>query len=213
MDRSGQTVWSWDVFDHLVPPAGIDGDWTHGNTHFVDLAGGFSYYSARNLNAVFKIDRTTGHIVWRLGEGGDFLPDPTAVEPWFVHQHAPEVSASNRVLLYDNGTPMRGYSRVVEYQVDEESKQAKLIWQYPTPSNPDLWFADVMGNATRLPNRNVLICVSNTQNGEIGRFKEVTDQGQKIAEMIFHVAAIGSIQTPIYRVYRIPALVETLARP
>ena len=78
VDSTGSLVWSWRAIDHIDPvlesiePATetILGqsivDVYHCNAIDVDSSGNL-LLSARDTNAIFYIDRTTGDIVWKLG--------------------------------------------------------------------------------------------------------------------------------------------------
>src|SRR4051812_36980020 len=106
LDDNLQVVWTWDAFDHLdvarvaSPPLICTGapcplpgavDWVHENAISWSPSDGNLLISVRLQDWVIKIDyangRGDGHIIWRLGQGGDFAlnaPDPDA---WFSHQH------------------------------------------------------------------------------------------------------------------------------
>ena len=80
IDENGDTVWSWDTIDH-VPMSATDPQWRgaqagcgfdlcddpyHWNS--LEVTGdGAIVASFRHLDAVLKIDRTSGDVIWSLG--------------------------------------------------------------------------------------------------------------------------------------------------
>jgi hypothetical protein len=180
-------AWTWRSFEHLKPDlttwsAAGTYDHTHGNSVQLDRARGVLYFSARQQNAVYKLQRSTGKVLWRLGAGGDFAKDPSAKHPWFERAHAVEVQPSGNVLLYDNGYRSRGFSRAVEYRLDEQAMKATIAWQYS--GQPDQgWQTLYWGDADRLPNGNTLITAGTWASKAHSRVFEVTPGGRKVWEI------------------------------
>jgi hypothetical protein len=154
--NDGALRWSWNSFDHGPVPTDR-GDWLHGNALVVDEAERAVYYNASRLRQLWKIDQVTGQVEWRLGDKGDFAPDPTADIAWFDHSHSPTRTGPNRWLVLDNGTPTRGNTRVVEYELSTETMTSRIIWLYPPPTKIDVWYTGAMGSAIRLDNGNTFI--------------------------------------------------------
>ena len=191
-----QVIWSWNSFDHLKPQMWRwDGkgnfDYTHGNSLQLDADRDVLYYNARHQDAVFKIDRKTGKVLWRLGDGGDFKQDPAAKDPWFLKAHAVEVQPNGNVLLYDNGMTKRPFSRALEYRLDEQQMTATIAWQYRgTPDHG--WQTLYWGDADRLPNGNTLICAGTWAATARSRIFEVTAGGRRVWEIkLPHVKQSG----------------------
>ncbi|MBN2103662.1 aryl-sulfate sulfotransferase [bacterium] len=138
-------------------------------------------FSCRHLSAVYKIQRQTGEIIWKLGGiNGNFtfVNDPFN---GFSGQHAVSVLGNNRYLLFDNGNNHNPKtSRAVEYELDLDAMTATLVWEYR--QDPDAQFSHYMGNAQRLPNGNTLI---NWAEGGRPKATEVTPDGTKVYEMNF----------------------------
>lgn len=201
-DSEGAERWSWDAFDHVPDP--IAGDWIHGNAVTVDEAADVVYYSSRNLSSVFKIDRASGEILWRFGADGDFAPDPENEYPWTVEQHDPELLAGGRLLIYDNGGLGRGFSRLVEYQLDEVAMTSSIMWEY---RGDEPWFTNFWGDADRLPDGNTLAVAGTSVGGDHSRIFEVTADGQMAWEVKLPtgVYAVGT-----YKAQRVPDLREPI---
>lgn len=208
MAPDGSTVWSWDPFT-VIAPIPSSGDWLHGNALDLDARPGQALYSAASLNALFAIDRATGKIVWRLGEGGSFAPDPTATTPWFQFQHDPEVLSNGHVLLFDNGRPgTRAWSRAIEYALDETTMKASVVWTYPSAGVSDPFFNEAMGSVQRMPNGNTVIGAGSVDASIASRVFEVTTAGTKVFEIT--VPPVGGLPTPLFRAHRIAPLVERI---
>ena len=166
---SNTVAWSWKLFDH-IPPSGSREELCHANTLRVDEAAGFVYYNCRYLG-LFKIDRASGDIIWRLGGSydktslgaGDFTYAPEAAR--FSDAHDPELNDDSTVLLYDNGgfagvggTTTNYHSRVLEYQIDQTAKTVKVSWEFPGSFAVDAWYKNswyspYWGDADRLAER------------------------------------------------------------
>ena len=182
-------IWTWSTFDHIKPRLKKwDGkgnfDYTHGNSLVMDATEGVVYYNARHLSKVFKIKMDTGKILWSLGQGGSFKADPTVKFPWFQQAHAVEVQPNGNILLYDNGLKSRGWSRAVEYALDEKKKRSRIAWQYsgfPKMS----WSTLYWGDADRLPNGNTLITGGTWAKGQPSVIFEVTPDWQRVWELRF----------------------------
>ena len=84
VDPNGNVLWSWDTYDHIPlseaspfnETSVVNGqtveDFTHANTldwHYNDS---IIYLNARNTNTFYKINQTTGDIIWACGEFGNF---------------------------------------------------------------------------------------------------------------------------------------------
>lgn len=144
----GEVVWLWDAFDHLDPQrrranfddqivdplTGLDAsDWTHANGFVYDEVADTVTLSMRHQDWIINIDRATGDVLWRLGDGGDFaLADG---DPWFFHQHSPQWQADGSLLLFNNGNgdpdtaPADQRSHAVRYTLDFDLMTASVAWQ------------------------------------------------------------------------------------
>mgnify|MGYP002639804574 CR=1 FL=1 len=180
VDTEGHSHVVWDLFDHLEPVLEgfrfrsdwSDGawDWSHGN-YLSYVAEEDAYYvSSRALNALFKVDRTTGAHLWTLADGfGDFgnagdrplLDTPHSVEP-----------VDGGVLYFNQQAAGIGCSEAVVAQLDELVGTAERVWSYETS---DCLKVDYLGNAWQLSNGNVLAVFS-----QRGQADEVTPAGDVV---------------------------------
>lgn len=196
-------VWIWRLLDHVTPK--VDRfDWAHCNTIEEGPEGNALYLSARNLNSIFKIDRNSGEIVWRLGEDGDFEMDK---EDMFYHQHSPELQPNGNILIYDNGTgrPSGEYSRALELSIEENNMVAKSVWEWG--KELDL-FTPIWGDADRLENGNTLITFGTRTHPEQSRIIEVTDEGEVVWDVELSPPGWG-----MYRAERISSEITTSELP
>ena len=126
-------------------------------------------------DAVVKVDRKTGEIVWILGDhsGWQLHLQPKLLTPegemsWFYHQHMPQITSNGTLLLFDNRTfsarpfapplrPAQTWTRAVEYAINEETRSVKQLWTSEGPAM-DLLMTFAMGEADAMPTTgNVLL--------------------------------------------------------
>jgi hypothetical protein len=161
MDQEGNVVFEWRSWDHFaitdathenLSAASID--YVHGNALDID-ADGNPIISSRHMDEITKIDRNTGEILWRWGGKHNefqFLNDSIG----FSHQHDLRRLPNGHFTMFDNGNYHDPpHSRAVEYDLDETTKTARLVWQYR--NDPDI-FGFALGSVQRLENGNTLIC-------------------------------------------------------
>ena len=203
INRQGETVWEWHVWDHLgkgpdkidinvflTPkrsPVTAGPDWTHFN--------GVSYnpntdqvaLTSRNLGEVYIIDKKTGNIVSRWGNPANYGEGkfPSGYyddgDTELFGPHAPDWTSDTTVSIFDNGDARlsANYSRAVEVDVTT----GKIVWQWrpadvgTTPSN---FYTATQGGCQKLPNGNWLITSTNTGGHTI----EVTPDKEIVWEFI-----------------------------
>ena len=125
----------WHSLDHVPrsesyfkpPPDGpLDpGDYFHVNSVALDDDGNL-LVSARNTSTVYKIDRRTGEIIWRLGgKKSDFRMGPNARFWW---QHDAQRRADGTITMFDDGAapPREKTSRALALRVDEQAMTATV---------------------------------------------------------------------------------------
>lgn len=176
------------------PGTGDDAyDWTHLNAidHGADADGReFFLLSLKAQDWVVKLYPDTNELAWVLGREGDFVLVDEAGTPlpdvdWFFHQHSVRIVSVDgermRLLLYDNGawrqdeTGFRSdleYSRALELELDEASRQARMVWSYGATdeSAPDWMYSAICGSVTALPGGERVI----TNVGDKGERRELS---------------------------------------
>jgi hypothetical protein len=167
--QTGEVLFEWQSLEHVgleetyVTPSedhypGID--YFHINSIDVEPDDNNLLVSARETSAVYKIDRKTGEVIWRLGgKKSDFEMGPGTR---FAFQHdarrLPDGTISifdNGSLVFENGTPKAvEESRAIVLEVDERKMKATLVREY---THPDKQYADAAGNMQVLPNGNAFV--------------------------------------------------------
>jgi hypothetical protein len=182
VDRDGRVVWSWRSVDHLdrhfpdrdmtVPdPTHINSLFELGPNRWFDAGDerfrpGNLLISARNLNAIFIIDKTTKEVVWLHRDGLD-------------HQHEaqmipPGLPGEGLIVLFNNGYGnFEAYRRSDVRVIDPVA--GGIVWRYEDPT----FFSSVAGIQQILPNGNLLVSSS-----EGGRVLEITPDKQRVWEWI-----------------------------
>jgi hypothetical protein len=167
--ETGKVLFEWHSLDHVgldetYSKPGEDKDYSgidyfHLNSIDVDHDNNL-LVSARKTSAVYKIDRNTGEIIWRLGgKKSDFEMGPGAR---FAFQHDARRLPDGTISIFDNGTTVIRnslpkaieVSRDIVLELDEQKMKATLLREY---IHPDKLKADATGNAQVLENGNVFV--------------------------------------------------------
>lgn len=129
--------WSWDCFTELDPvrdtylfDSGSFSDLIHANSVSWDDKGNF-YFTANHLSELWKIDGTTGEVLYRVGPNGNMK---MSEEDYADGLHASVPLAEDKVLCLDNGRG-KGISRAVIYEMDTKAGTAKVTLSVPLPSS------------------------------------------------------------------------------
>jgi hypothetical protein len=158
---TGAPVFEWHSLQHVgfedsyspVPKSGGSPfDYFHVNSIEVDTDGNL-LVSARNTWTIYKIDRRSGDVIWRLG--GKRSSFTMGAGTNFEWQHDARRQPDGSITLFDDaGSPQEEpRSRGLLLQMDESARTASLVRQY---TNYGLTTTS-QGNMQVLPNGNVFI--------------------------------------------------------
>jgi hypothetical protein len=173
---TGKVLFEWHSLDHVALseshaplPTGTGAyDYFHINAVSVDRDGDF-VISARNTWALYKLDRRSGHVVWRLGgTKSDFALGTDVAFAW---QHDPEPIGANTYRVFDNeaGPAVRTKSRVIWITTNPFRRTATLTKFF---EHPDGVQANSQGNSQALERGHTFVGW-----GATGRFSEFDVQG------------------------------------
>jgi hypothetical protein len=188
----GNLVWSWRSQHHIGREE--TGRWwprvirrgaydiLHWNS--VEPAGSAVIASFRHLDAVYKIDKRTGQIVWKLGgtrtpESLRVINDPRGYT--LGAQHDARQLPDGTVTVFDNRTHLRQRPRAVRFRIDEASGTATLMQSI---TDPAVSSSGCCGSARRLANGDWLIYWGGPTN-RVGGYKA---NGQKTFALTLHAS-------------------------
>ncbi|UCG03455.1 MAG: aryl-sulfate sulfotransferase [Candidatus Heimdallarchaeota archaeon] len=174
-------------------------DITHSNSLFWDIEEDMIYLLCRNLNTFFKINHSSGEIVWGLGEFGNFalLDDKgNRRQNLFSHAHALEKVDNDTFILFDNDylnqtDPQNCRSQLLEITINETSMIAKTSWFWRASPR---YYSAYWGDADRLPNGNRFGTFGTKSHidTDIGpRLVEVNESGHIVWEMYYKGSTLG----------------------
>ena len=158
---AGAVAWEWSSADHIAvdetaPWAGValttfDGQPAYDIVHLnsLDDDGDGIVFSARNLDAVYRIRKSDGAVDWKLGgtvrpESLAFSGDPVA---GLGGQHDARILPDGTLTVHDNGTGHDRAPRAVRYVLDTTARTATLLEQLTDPRAP---VSTCCGSARRL---------------------------------------------------------------
>ncbi len=190
---TGEVLLEWHSLDHIALeesywPVGADWDFFHLNSIDVDHDGNL-LISARSTHTVYKLDRRSGAVLWRLGgKRSDFELGSGARFAW---QHDARVRLDGTLTVFDNGAApaVESRSRGLILELDERAMRAALLSQYTHPHV----LAGSQGNVQLLPGGNVFVGW-----GEIPRVSEFHRSGRLVFD------AILGKDYECYRAFRLP---------
>jgi hypothetical protein len=199
--KTNQVLFEWHSAKHIPPSEsyrtevtpGGNVDYFHLNSISVDRDGNL-LVSARHTSAVYKLDRKTGRVIWRLGgKRNDFAMGPGAS---FAYQHDAQRRPDGSITLFDNSATedateqVAQYSRAIRLLVNETTKTASLVRDYVPDVLRSAW---AMGNIQELPDGGVFVGWGTT-----GGMTEFDAEGNVRYDASF---ADGSAS---YRMFRFP---------
>ncbi|MDQ3182818.1 MAG: arylsulfotransferase family protein [Actinomycetota bacterium] len=160
--ETGEVLFEWHSLEHVgieesyvEPPDNPEYpyDYFHINSIDVDHNNNL-LVCARNTWTVYKVERNSGEVLWRLdGKKSDFEMGPGTR---FAFQHDARRHKDGTIAIFDNGAhpKVHDHSRGIVVELDEEKMSATLLREY---TSPEKTFATSQGNMQLLPNANVFI--------------------------------------------------------
>ena len=161
--KTGKVLFEWSAARKLSPRGSYvkpprTGAWDayHVNAVSEDSDGNL-LLTVRHMSEVIKVDRKTGHVIWRLGgRNSDFRISPDAA---FYYPHDAQRAADGTLTIFDNRSTAidrtRGSSRAVRIKLDTRRKTASLAGAYQHPYGTV--FATSQGNVDELSDGNVFV--------------------------------------------------------
>jgi hypothetical protein len=157
---TGKLVFSWDSLDHVpvtetLARSYLRGTFDYFHVNSISVADdGNLLIGARNTCTVYKVNRRTGAIMWRLGgRSSDFAMGPGARFWW---QHDVREPRPGLLTVFDDGaSPTREpQSRGLLLTMDEARRRCTLKHAYTSPARP---LAVNQGSTQRLQDGSVLV--------------------------------------------------------
>jgi hypothetical protein len=205
--RTRRVLFDWGSVDHVAlsesyakPPKNPSAlyDYFHVNSIDVDTDGNL-LVSARNTHTVYKINRRTGRIMWRLGgKHSDYSLGPGARFAW---QHDARRQPDRTISVFDNGAAPKRHdqSRAIFLHLNRKTWKARLVRKFI--HRPSI-LAINQGNAQRLANGNVLVGWGHTPY-----VTEYDKRSRVVLDLRFGRGADS------YRAFRFPWIGRPLTRP
>jgi len=140
---SGSLVFEWHASEHIALDESYflpsDGVWDYLHLNSVDeLDDGSLLVSARHTCALYKLDRASGDIVWRLGGRQSDFAMGEGTQFWF--QHDARWHPDGTISVFDDGaysleTPNEPFSRAILLRLDTTAMAAELVRAEANPRN------------------------------------------------------------------------------
>jgi hypothetical protein len=155
---NGELAWKWSTEGHVQPEetgrwwpeikatAERTGEWDEFHMNAIepeyDAQGNVKaiLFSLRQTDAIYKIDRGTDEIVWKLGgtptpQSLTVLSDPAGSYP-LGGQHDVRLLPDGTITLHDNDTNLGYPPRAVRYSIDEAARTATFVEEITDPGAP-----------------------------------------------------------------------------
>ena len=159
--ESGEVLFEWHSLDHVgleesYAKPSKDSKWPFDYFHInsIDLDhDGNLLVSARKTFAIYKLDRESGEIIWRLG--GRYSDFAMAAGARSRYQHDARRQPDGTLTFFDNGGVYKNdQSYGVALELDTDEMAADVARKY---AHPEKRLAATQGNMQSLPNGNVFI--------------------------------------------------------
>jgi outer membrane protein assembly factor BamB len=148
---TGRVLLDWNSLDHVgigeslqpAPHTGQGYDYFHLNS-VAEMDDGHLLISARNTCTLYKVDRSTGQILWRLGGARSDFSVSSAARFWWQHDARPH--GSSVISVFDNAGPDKAkQSRGVVLSI--KRKRVELTRAFLHPAG---FIAGTLGNVQLL---------------------------------------------------------------
>ena len=157
MDTKGKKIWQWSVFDAVDPLKDAKilkdkKDWMHANSVSFDKDGNYlmSFY---NNGQIWKINATTGAVMWKFGKEGTFA---MPADCQFSMAHAAHINGDGDLMFFNNGID-KHQSEVYAMKLNERAQTAQTDIHIKLPQEV---YNDRMGSAYLVNDTTVLVCCS-----------------------------------------------------
>ncbi|MEV4419714.1 arylsulfotransferase family protein [Patulibacter sp. NPDC049589] len=209
--KTNEVLWEWDITKGVSPaesylpiPARpeVAYDYIHANSVNLDADGNL-LVSSRHTHTIYKVDKKTKKIIWRLGgKKSNFKMGPGARFAW---QHDAHRQPDGTISLFDNASSIENdkgkRSKGLVLNVDEAANTATVAKQFV---NPVPKVDNTQGNLQALPNGNWFVGWGGTGRN----VSEFSADGTQIFE-----AKYASKRTESYRAYRSPWVAQPQVAP
>jgi hypothetical protein len=194
LDANSNILWKWRTRDHIGLAetaltgwlAQIGDDIIHMNS-VQSAANGDVIFSARYLNAIYRIDKSSGAVEWKLGgtsraESLTVVGDtrPTAIGVQLLSgQHDARLWPDGTVSVHDNGTIATRPPYIMRYVIDTENATATVVEAIMDARVP---YSAYTGSARRTLNGNWL-----AQWGGLPFMTELDSQGNPLLTINYNL--------------------------
>jgi hypothetical protein len=159
--ETGEVLFEWHSLEHVAleesywePKEDQEEPFDYFHINSIDIHDdGHLLISARRTSTVYKVDRKTGGVLWRLG--GKMSNFDVGFGTRTDYQHDARYHSGGILTIFDNGRVNKdAQSRGIVVEIDEDAMSARLVGEY---THPDKILADTQGNVQVLPNDNVFV--------------------------------------------------------
>ncbi|MBX3254826.1 MAG: aryl-sulfate sulfotransferase [Chitinophagaceae bacterium] len=159
MDNKGKKIWEWDVWnewdvEHDPHLKEFAYDRFHMNSLNFDTDSNY-LVSVAIEDQIWKVNKQTGKIMWKLGKDGDFKMDTSFN---FSFQHSVHINPYGDLMVFDNSL-WKKRSGAVSFKLDTVNRTATPAIHAMLPRDK---YTSRMGSSYVLPNNMLLQCSSKT---------------------------------------------------